>query len=340
MSLQARRSNQRLLLSDIVAKFPAQRIVVIGDVMLDQYIWGSVTRISPEAPVPVIEVVSESFRLGGAANVAANIRSLGGQVTLISVIGEDENGARLRRMLLEDGTDVDGLLVHKNRPTTLKTRVIAQHQQLVRIDRETRQEISDDISRDMLRYAEASIPSANSVVVSDYDKGVITKEVLTGIFDCAQRFDKPVIVDPKMRNFWRYTGATVVTPNQKEASQASGREIADEESLLLAGQELIRRLEIPAVLITRGEHGMSLLERRTLTNPDLKEVKVTHIPAVAREVFDVTGAGDTVVASFSLALAAGLSMVNAAKLANFAAGIVVGKLGTATVTPTELAEVL
>lgn len=323
-------------LSDIIAKFSDQRIVVIGDVMLDQYIWGNVTRISPEAPVPVVEVVSESFRLGGAANVVANIRSLGGQVLLISAMGEDESGARLRKMLLESGTNVDGLLVHPERPTTFKTRVIAQHQQLVRIDRETKQEIPTDLGRDMLRYAETFIPNAHAVVVSDYDKGVITPEILTDIFDCAQKFDKPVIVDPKMRNFWHYGGAMVVTPNQKEAGQASGIEITDEDNLLLAGQELLRRLEIPAVLITRGEHGMSLFKRKGLANSDGKEATVTHIPAVARDVFDVTGAGDTVIATFSLALAAGVSMVNAVKLANCAAGIVVGKVGTATVTPMEL----
>ena len=322
-------------LTEIIERFPQKRIVVIGDVILDHYIWGDVNRISPEAPVPVIEVRDENFRLGGAANTVANIRSLGGEVDVISVVGRDENGNRLRNMLSCIGANVSGVLEDDKRPTIIKTRVMARNQQVVRIDRESKSEVDGNPKEEIICSAESAIDKVDAVIFSDYDKGVVSKELLEIVFFKAKKRNIPVIVDPKERNFWNYKGATVVTPNLKEASAPLGTSITDEESLLAVGNSLLEKLEISALLITRGEHGMSLFEIM-----DNAPAKVTHIPTVAREVFDVTGAGDTVVAAFTLALAAGASMLDAAQIANCAAGIVVGEIGTASVTPKELMESL
>ena len=322
-------------LTEIIERFPQKRIVVIGDVILDHYIWGDVNRISPEAPVPVVEVRDENFRLGGAANTVANIRSLGGEVDVISVVGRDENGNRLRNMLSCIGANVSGVLEDGKRPTITKTRVMARNQQVVRIDRESKSEVDGNPKKEIIRFAESAIDKVDAVIFSDYDKGVVSKELLEFVFSKAKKRNIPVIVDPKERSFWNYKGATVVTPNLKEASAPLGVNITDEESLLAVGNTLLERLELSALLITRGEHGMSLFEVM-----DDAPVKATHISTVARGVFDVTGAGDTVVAVFTLALAAGASMLDAAKVANCAAGIVVGEIGTASVTPKELMESL
>ena len=319
-------------LTEIIEKFPSIRILVIGDVILDHYIFGDVSRISPEAPVPVVEVKEESFRLGGAANTVANICSLGGHVDVIGVIGRDENGDRLRNMLQDVGTNVEGLLCDGGRPTIIKTRVIARHQQVVRIDKEVKDAVGGHLKEEIIHIAEVTLPKVNAVICSDYDKGVLSKDVLEVVLAHAKEHAIPVVVDPKMQNFWYYKGATLVTPNVKEASAAYGKDIINDASLLDAGNTLLERLELDALLITRGEHGMSLFEAVG------GQTKVTHIPTVAREVFDVTGAGDAVVAVSTLALAAGASMLNAAKIANCAAGIVVGKVGTASVTTEELRE--
>ena len=344
------------LLTEVIERFPSIRIVVIGDVILDHYIWGDVSRISPEAPVPVVEVKKENYRLGGAANTVANIRSLGGQVDVVSVIGRDENGSKLRNMLQEIGTNVDGLLYDSGRPTSIKTRVIARHQQVVRIDREVKDAVDGYLREEIIRISEATIPKVDAVILSDYDKGVLSKDVLEAVLTHAKEQGKPVVVDPKMQNFWYYKGATLVTPNVKEASAAFGKDITDDASLLDAGKTLLERLELSALLITRGEHGMSLFESvKSVQEAVSGQIKVTaenqrtrqfeaerseHIPTVAHEVFDVTGAGDTVVAVSTLALAAGASMLDAARIANCAAGIVVGKVGTASVTAEELKESL
>ena len=339
------------LLTEIIERFPSIQFLVIGDIILDHYIFGDVSRISPEAPVPVVEVKEESFRLGGAANTVANIRSLGGQVDVVSVIGRDENGSRLRKMLQEIGANVKGLFHDSGRPTIIKTRVIARHQQVVRIDREVKDAVDGHLKEEIIRIAEATLPKVDAVILSDYDKGVLSKDVLEVVLARAKELDKPVVVDPKMQNFWHYKGATLVTPNVKEASAAFGKDITDDTSLVDAGKTLLQRLELDALLITKGEHGMSLFEAvRVAEVPDFG-TKVTHIPTVAREVFDVTGAGDTVVAVSTLALAAGASMftalsgyfvnrLDAARIANCAAGIVVGKVGTVSVTTEELRESL
>lgn len=321
-----------LLQAEFIKKFQGKYITVIGDIILDHYIWGTVDRISPEAPIPILDVKSETFRLGGALNVVANICGLGGQAGIIGIVGQDENAMILRKMLSEIGAEATGLIVDEDRPTTIKTRVIAHHQQIVRIDREVRGELKEDCKLKIAEITEKAIPKSDAVIISDYDKGVISHYVLKRIIACAKENKKPVVVDPKVHNTWNYKGATVITPNLKEAGIAFGKEIADENTLTLAGKTILEKLDLSAVLITRGEHGMTLFQR--------SDNSVTHISAIAKEVFDVTGAGDTVIAVFTLALSTGMNMIEAAKLSNYAAGIVVGKIGTSIVTPEELIAVL
>lgn len=311
-----------------IDRFHKARILVVGDVMLDHYIWGTVNRISPEAPVPVVNVTRETFLLGAAANVVNNIRSIGGNVTICGVIGRDDAGRQLERMLRERQIPTDGLVVDESRPTTIKTRVIAHSQQVVRFDRETKDGIDREIMRlifeNVHRFVDDGI---DAIIISDYCKGVVTRELVRDIVSLAGKKGLIVAVDPKVNHFGIYKGVTILTPNTKEASIGSGIEIEDENNLLKAGKTLLKRLGCDAVLITRGEHGMSLFE---------KGGRVTHIPTMAREVFDVTGAGDTVISVLTTAMAAGAEMVDAARISNFAAGIVVGIVGTATVKPDEL----
>jgi D-beta-D-heptose 7-phosphate kinase/D-beta-D-heptose 1-phosphate adenosyltransferase len=311
-----------------VDRFPKARVLVVGDVMLDHYVWGSVTRISPEAPVPVVNVTKETVLLGAAANVVNNVHALGGQVSVCGVIGNDEAGRRLAHLLHAQGVHTDGLMVEHNRPTTIKTRVIAHNQQVVRFDRETKDSIERKTHQDIYGYVKRRIGEGlDAIVLSDYCKGVVTKALVRDIVRLAGKNGVVVSVDPKVSHFGMYSGVTILTPNTKEASTGSKIEIEDERSLLRAGAALLRRLRCDAVLITRGEHGMSLFERGG---------RITHIPTVAREVFDVTGAGDTVISVLTLAMAAGASMADAARISNYAAGIVVGVVGTATVRPDEL----
>jgi D-beta-D-heptose 7-phosphate kinase/D-beta-D-heptose 1-phosphate adenosyltransferase len=290
-----------------------------------------VNRISPEAPVPVVNVSSETLQLGGAANVSNNIRSLGGRVDLCGVIGADEAGRRVLEILERQGIGRDGVLTDPDRPTTKKTRVVAHNQQVVRFDLERREPVSGAREARLSQYVATCIGSAAAMVVSDYAKGVITPRLMANLTELAHRHGVPVIVDPKVAHITRYKGVTVLTPNHLEAVQAAGLYGEDEEAILEAGRQLHQRLGCQAVLITRGERGMSLIE---------ESGRVTHIPTVARQVFDVTGAGDTVVATLALALAAGAPMRQAAMLANYAAGIVVGLVGTGAVTPSQLDEAL
>jgi D-glycero-beta-D-manno-heptose-7-phosphate kinase len=304
-----------------------RRVMVVGDVMLDQFLWGTVSRISPEAPVPVVQVTSQSFHLGGAANVAANVRSLGGEAVVVGVVGSDGEGDRVRAALRESGI-VDALATaDTGRPTTVKTRIIAHHQQIVRADREVAEDVPSEIEDALIGHVRAALPSCGVVVVSDYQKGVVTKRLMKALFGRARRRGVPVLVDPKVGHFGLYRGATLVTPNQLEAEQATGVRIRGEVDLRAAGEAILQRLRCSAALITRGEHGMSLFERGR---------KPLHIATAAREVFDVTGAGDTVIATLGLAHAAGAPLAEAARLANDAAGVVVGKLGTASATPEEI----
>ena len=318
--------DKKVLLS-YLGRFKDTGLLVVGDIMLDHFIWGRVTRISPEAPVPVVDINNESIMLGGAANVLNNIVSLGGRAHICGVIGHDEMGRRLVHELRLLNVDTSGIVVEEKRPTTIKTRVIAHNQQVVRFDRESKGDIGKDTEQKILQYATDNVKHLSGIIVSDYSKGVITKSLVKGLVKIAAKKGIPIAVDPKVSHFDYYKGATVVTPNNLEASQASGIDIVGEDGLLAAGKKLMEKLASRALLITRGEHGMSLFE---------KGKKPVHIPTVAKEVYDVTGAGDTVIAVFTLALAAGASMQEAACIANHAAGIVVGEVGTATVKVEQL----
>ncbi len=310
----------------IIDGFRKARILVIGDLIMDHFIWGRVRRISPEAPVPVVEVTSESILLGGGANVVHNIHSLGGRCLVTGVVGRDEDGKRLVRMLKEKGIPPDGIVMDGKRPTTIKTRIIAHNQQVVRFDRENKDKIESVITDRVAGYIKKVIKDVDLVVISDYAKGLITDSLVDGVRTLAGRYCKQVAVDPKVEHFEYYRGVSIVTPNNLEASLAAGVEIVDEASLHRAGEILFNRLNCDALLITRGEHGMTLFEGK----------ERTHIPTVAREVYDVSGAGDTVIGVVALALASGANFKEASVLANFAAGVVVGKIGTATLTPQEL----
>lgn len=309
----------------IVSAFRGAKVCVLGDVMLDLFVRGTVSRISPEAPVPVVEIVSEDFCLGGAGNVAHNIASLGGDPFLVSVTGSDHNGDRLRAVMGQCGLHVDGILSDPGRPTVVKSRIIAHNQQMIRVDRECQTPVAVGVVRRLVAILEESIKGSRALLVSDYAKGTVTRST----FAPARRANEiPVLVDPKVPNSNLYKGATIVTPNLKEAERMGAGEIVDDASLRRVARRIMSRLNCPHLLITRGEDGMTLCDRATAA--------ITHIPAQAREVYDVTGAGDTVIATLALARAAGASWLEGATLANHAAGIVVGRLGTATVTAEEL----
>lgn len=311
----------------ILNDFKKATVLVIGDLVMDHFIWGKVRRISPEAPVPVVEVNSENLMLGGAANVVNNIHSLGGKVLVCGVVGRDDMGKNLVHELRLKGIHSDGVIVEENRPTSVKTRIIAHSQQVVRFDREKRDKIELDTVKTIVDYTKEKINAVNAIVISDYAKGVISEELIEEVITIAKKKGRPVAVDPKVGHFDYYKYATIVTPNNDEASQASGVDIENNSSLLRAGEVLLNKLGSDAVLITRGEHGMSLFENGG---------GITHIPTVAKEVYDVSGAGDTVIGTVALAIASGADFKEAAVMSNFAAGIVVGKVGTATVTPKEL----
>jgi D-beta-D-heptose 7-phosphate kinase/D-beta-D-heptose 1-phosphate adenosyltransferase len=299
----------------------------MGDLMLDEFVWGRVRRISPEAPVPVVEVERQTLALGGAGNVASNLVALGARPAPVGVVGNDTDAERMRSRFRELNVSTNGLVVDPARPTTLKTRVIAHNQQVVRADRESRASISAEIEDGVIARFQREIETADAVVISDYNKGLLTARVLASTLPVARERGIMVCLDPKLRNFAHYQPVTVITPNHQEAAEAAAVAIEDEKSLIEAGHRLLDSIDCRAVLITRGEEGMTLFTDGG---------EVTHIPTVAREVYDVTGAGDTVIATLALALASKASLVEAAMLANHAAGVVVGKVGTATVTRDEL----
>ena len=303
-------------------------IVVLGDVMLDEFLWGDVTRISPEAPVPVVDIKRESTHLGGAANVLANLLALGAQACVIGVIGDDFAGERIRSSVNDKSAmQTDGLLIADNqRPTTIKTRIIAQHQMVVRADREHRTPVDAQTESRIIAVVKTALASAQALVISDYDKGVVTPRILAEVLPAAYG-RMPVLIDPKMRNFDSYRPATLVTPNHHEALRLANLEEDSDADLQTAALMIRARLICDAVLITHGDRGMMLLEG---------ERDPVRVETAAREVYDVTGAGDTVIATLAAALAAGASMTEAAVLANQAAGIVVGKLGTATASAEEV----
>jgi D-beta-D-heptose 7-phosphate kinase/D-beta-D-heptose 1-phosphate adenosyltransferase len=312
-------------------RFEGTPVLVVGDLMVDHYLWGKVTRISPEAPVPVVDVTRDSLQLGGAANVAHNIMTLGGRPLLCGTVGDDEKGRWLIQEFDQKKASTDGIIVDASRLTTQKTRVIAHHQHVVRFDYEQKGDIARRTREEMLQRIQRYMDEVHAVVISDYAKGVVNAPLVKEIRAWARKRDVQIIVDPKVHHFEYYSEVTVITPNTLEASRAAGIDIEDEGGLLRAGEILLKKARCEAILITRGEEGMSLFERNGET---------THIPSVAREVFDVTGAGDTVVSSLALSVAARVPLKDAARLANFAAGVVVGSVGTATVTPKQLEEAI
>ena len=310
----------------LVQRFRRARVLVVGDLMLDEFIWGRVNRISPEAPVPVVWVQSESLMPGGAANVANNLQALGAQVSVVGVIGEDRWGELLLHELTSRAIDTSGV-VRLDRPTTVKTRVIAHHQQVVRVDREQPEPLPEKTVSALIRAVTERLEQVEAVILEDYGKGVITRRLLEAVIPMAREQRKIITVDPKQEHFDLYQGVTALTPNRIEAGEAVGRELKSDADVQRAGEEILRRLRAQAALITMGEDGMWLFEQGG---------GQTRIPTVAQEVFDVAGAGDTVIAAFTLALASGAAMSQAARIANHAAGIVVGKVGVAVVTPREL----
>lgn len=315
--------------AEIVTSLRDKTVVVFGDVMLDEFVWGDVTRISPEAPVPVVEIRRESVHLGGAANVLSNLRALGVQSALVGVVGQDRACERVRAELREAGAldAEDNLIVDVSRPTTVKTRIIAHSQLVVRADRERRTPVDATIAERIVATLRRLLRSADALVVSDYDKGAVTPAVLDEILPAAEAARVPVLIDPKIRNFDSYRPATLVTPNHHEALRLTNTEDDTDEGMARAARAIRERLGCRSVLITRGERGMMLLEGKG---------EPVYVPTAAREVFDVTGAGDTVIATLAASIAAGASLVEAAMLANHAAGIVVAKLGTATASAEEL----
>ncbi len=315
----------------IVDQFSKVKILVIGDIMMDRFIWGKVNRISPEAPVPVILFEKEDFVLGGAANVVNNIHSLGGKVSLCGVVGDDEFGRKVFEKIEEMGIQPNGIIEEKGRQTTVKTRIIAHHhpyqQQLARVDRETVDHLKPSTHFSLNKFLSENLSEFDGIVISDYGKGVLTKKYSQSIIQKAKRLKKFVMVDPKPKNFSFYKGATVITPNAKEAGEASGVPIIDQSSLSKAGRILFRKSACSVLIITQGEEGMTVFESPHHFFP---------VPTVSKDVYDVTGAGDTVIATLALAWGAGARIREAAMLANYAAGVVVGKMGTATVSQQEL----
>jgi len=314
-------------LKNLIQKFSGKNILVIGDIMLDEYIWGVVNRISPEAPVPVVEVKKRIYAAGGAGNTAANIASLGGLVLLGGVIGKDQQAVVLKNELSKLNINSSGILQVDTCPTVTKTRVMANKQQMVRLDIELCQNIGTKLEDRLLKWVEESIKNIQACVISDYGKNVISERISQSVIKIARRLKIPVIVDPKGLDYTKYREATIITPNIQEAERALNCEINNEADLNKAGIKLNRLLAGCAVLITRGSAGMSLF---------VEGGKVIDIPTTAKHLYDVTGAGDTVVSTLSMSLSVGATLTQAAYLANQAAGVVVEKLGTAAVSAEEL----
>lgn len=319
-------------LKRLVGRFPGTRVLVIGDLMLDQFVWGDVSRISPEAPVPIVRVRRQEGRPGGAGNVVTNVVALGGRADACGLVGDDLAGRALGTALANAGGGLAGVVRSRAVATTAKTRVIAHSQQVVRFDQDPDADsMPSRVATRLRAWVTANARRYQVIVVSDYGKGVVTPELLADLAALRKRHDFAYVIDPKRPNFAHYRGASLVKPNLGEASVAAGIDIEDRASLASAGNELLRRWEADAILISRGEEGMSLFKPKT---------RAQHFPTAAQEVYDVTGAGDTVLATCALALASGGSFEEAARLANQAAGVAVGKVGTATVTARELVRTL
>lgn len=308
-------------ITDIVQNFHDRRILVLGDLMLDRYLWGNVGRISPEAPVPVVEVHRDTSCLGGAGNVCHNLRDLGAFPIPVGVVGKDQAG----EWIIKSVPDSSGIFIDKKRPTTVKTRIIAHHQQVVRVDQEEKKSISSVIEEKIFNFIREN--AFEGIIISDYNKGLLTKPLMQKILPYAQKHRIAVFVDPKFDNFFSFSPVTLINPNHTEAAKIVHFACETDVQVERACAKILSRIEAKYLILKRGERGLTVFE---------KGKKEVHIPTIAREVFDVTGAGDTVIATASLALLSGASILEAAILANAAAGVVVGKIGTATVTPDEL----
>lgn len=302
--------------------FSKVKVLVFGDIMLDRYWWGSVSRISPEAPVPVVRLDKTTLIAGGAANVAANVAGLGAEPFLVGVIGNDEEGKCFPSILAESNISADFLVEAKNRPTTVKTRVVAHSQQIVRLDRETNEDLSSEDEILIWGKIESVLEEIQIIIISDYAKGILTESLLARLIRTAKSKNTKVLVDPKGKNYLKYKGATLLTPNKKEAAEACKLEENGKNLVEVAGKQLIAEIETESILITKGEDGMTLFE---------KNKKPLNLKALARDVYDVTGAGDTVIATLAVALGAGASTAKAAELANIAAGLVVEQIGTTAI---------
>ena len=316
---------------EIIDRFHLSKVLVVGDIMVDQFIWGKVSRISPEAPVPVVQVTSETLLLGGCANVLNNVFSMGGKVAVSGIVGSDTMGTWLLDTLQKMNIDTAGVIVEQGRPTIVKTRVIAHNQQVVRFDREDKGPVTQDSLQRVIAYIKSIKDSLGAVIISDYNKGVFSEQLVREIREITAKRGIILCIDPKQSDFSLYRGCDLITPNRQETERALGREIERSDDLTRGGTALLTDFGFRALLVTMGEEGMTLFEH---------DGAVTHIPAVAREVFDVTGAGDTVIGVFALCVAAGATFTEAAVLANHAAGIAVGKVGTAPVYRDELKKAL
>lgn len=321
-------------LQELLGRFRRQRVLVIGDLMLDEFIWGRVSRISPEAPVPIVEVTEESAFPGGAANVARNLREFTPGVSVMGIVGEDAHAQRLRGLLVETGINLEGVQSSPGCRTTVKTRVIARQQHVVRFDRETPAAPGPEVHARALAHLESALPELDAIIIEDYAKGFLTQEFVDAVGALAQRAGKVLTVDPNPRNDLRWTGATAIKPNRSEAFHAAGVRLSEpvdppeaDPALLAVGARLFEKWHARMLLVTLSEQGMILFRR---DEPPLT------LPPRRREVFDVSGAGDTAISAFTLTLAAGGTPAEAAEIANHAASVVIGKLGTATLTPDEL----
>jgi rfaE bifunctional protein kinase chain/domain len=308
----------------IIKNFSKIKVLVVGDVMLDRYWWGNVSRISPEAPVPVVSLEKTSLAAGGAANVAANVAGLGAEPFLIGITGEDEEAKIFPKVLQKANISNYELFPIKNRQTTTKTRIIAHNQQVARIDRETTTYLSFGEVEKFFGKIKTAIKKTDAIVISDYAKGFLTGDLLMRLITTGNENNKMILIDPKGKDYSKYKGATILTPNQRETAEALGLDYDNQSLAEEAGKHILEKLMLQAMLITQGEHGMTLLQ---------KGGEKYHLKAAARKVYDVTGAGDTVIAATAVALASGLSFLEAAEIANKAAGLVVEEVGTTAITP-------
>lgn len=324
-------NSERSRLQRIAAKFSGVKVLVVGDLMLDRYWWGDVTRISPEAPVPIVRLRNDTYAAGGAANVAANIAGLGATVFLAGAIGADAEGAKFRQILDELHISTEHIAVLSDRPTTVKTRVIAHSQQIVRVDQEETSDLSEKDENMVWEMIAGVMEEVDLVIVSDYAKGLLTPSLLARLITETRGLSKSVLVDPKGKDYTKYKGATLLTPNRREASEACHLEDESQALLEMAGERLISELDLDAALITQGEEGMTLFQKESLP---------IHLGAIAREIYDVTGAGDTVIACMGAAMATGADSRDAATIANIGASMVIQHVGTTFVTAAELCDAI